>query len=297
MKEIIVISGKGGTGKTSLTASFALLGGEDLVVADCDVDAANMHLLLQPDFAKKHPFSGGKEAIIDPDACTGCGRCREVCRFDAIRDQHGVFSVQPLSCEGCGYCVRICPTEAITMRDRLSGDYFISSIKTGGRMVHARMGIGAENSGKLVARVKKEASDLAAISGKELLLVDGAPGIGCPVISSLSGASYAVLVAEPTVSGTHDLIRIHDLLKRFGIRAGVIINKTGLNAFRVRQIESWIRREHLICLGKLPYNTAFTEAMTEGKTIIEWSDEHLINEIRTIWQTILQQLNNNTPNN
>jgi MinD superfamily P-loop ATPase len=290
MKEIVVISGKGGTGKTSLTASFAILGGTGLIVADCDVDAANMHLLLQPDFAVKHPFSGGHEAVVNADACTGCGRCREVCRFDAIGERDGLYSVDPLSCEGCGYCARVCPTGAITMQERITGDYFISTIKTGARMVHARMGIGAENSGKLVARVKKEASDLGAVTGEEILLVDGAPGIGCPVISSLSGAGFVVLVTEPTISGIHDLKRIAELLKKFRIKAGVIINKAGLNTKRTRQIETWMKQEHLIPLGNLPYTVAFTQAMTEGKTIMEWNNKELIDNIKQIWQKILNQL-------
>ncbi|MCK4716880.1 MAG: ATP-binding protein, partial [Candidatus Marinimicrobia bacterium] len=208
MKEIVVISGKGGTGKTSITASFAYLGGKEIVVADCDVDAADLHLLMLPDFAKSEEFYSGVIAKIDQDVCTNCGKCAEVCRFDAIPVIDGQYVVQPLDCEGCGYCARVCPVDAITMESQNVGDWYISTTKVGSSMVHARLGIGAENSGKLVAKVKNEAKIIAKEQDEKYVLVDGSPGIGCPVVSSLSGANFVVLVTEPTVSGIHDLKRV-----------------------------------------------------------------------------------------
>ena len=185
MKEVVVISGKGGTGKTSITASFASLEGPHLVVADCDVDAADMHLLMQPDFGKREDFYSGELARINEDTCTSCGTCTEICRFDAIRQMNGEYGIDPLQCEGCGYCARVCPEKAISNEELKAGQWFLSSIKTGGIMVHAQLGIGADNSGKLVAKVKKEARERAKNNGNGLILIDGPPGIGCPVISSI----------------------------------------------------------------------------------------------------------------
>ena len=200
MKEIVVISGKGGTGKTSLTAAFAYLGREDVVVADCDVDAADMHLLMQPDFAGSDDFYSGERAVINQPECTQCGKCVEVCRFDAIPIIDGNYIVDPLNCEGCGYCARVCPEDAISNRQLNVGKWYVSHIKTGSIMVHAKLGIGADNSGKLVAKVKSIAKIIAEERHKKFIIVDGSPGIGCPVVSSLSGASFVILVTEPSVS-------------------------------------------------------------------------------------------------
>ena len=212
MKEIVIISGKGGTGKTSLTASFAYLGGKDVIVADCDVDAADMHLLLEPDFKDSEDFYSGELAYIKQDACIRCGKCADVCRFDAIPIINNQYIVDPLSCEGCGYCARVCPTNAIINKSLNVGKWYISNIKTGSIMVHAKLGIGADNSGKLVAKVKSEAKDIAEDEQKDFVIVDGSPGVGCPVVSSLSGASFVVLVTEPSVSGLHDLKRVYELV-------------------------------------------------------------------------------------
>lgn len=287
MKEIVVISGKGGTGKTSITASFSVLGGKDLVVADCDVDAADMHLLLEPDFGKSEDFYSGELAEIDPDLCIACGKCQEVCRFDAIDIIAGKYHVDPVSCDGCGYCARICPVNAITNVEQNVGKFHISAIKTGAYMVHARLGIGADNSGKLVARVKNEAKQLAEKTDRELVLVDGSPGIGCPVVSSLSGANYVVLVTEPTVSGVHDLMRVYELVKKFGIKAGCIINKADLNSDILDDLKSFLMENEISLLGEIPYNEKFTEAITNGKTIVEWDDE--LKEIISVsWEKIKQ---------
>jgi len=209
MKEFVIISGKGGTGKTSLAASLAYLAGKEAIVADCDVDAANMHLLLGAGHDEGHDFYSGKMARIDEDKCISCGICEENCHFRAIDAHKGKYRVNPLRCEGCGLCARLCPEKAIHEEDMLSGQYYISDVKTGSSMVHARLAIGASNSGKLVAKVKNLAREEAERSGKELIIIDGSPGIGCPVISSLSGAYRAILVTEPSLSAFSDLKRMN----------------------------------------------------------------------------------------
>lgn len=291
MKEIVVISGKGGTGKTSLTASFAVLGGENLVVADCDVDAADMHILLNPDFAMAEEFYSGELALIDQELCIACGECAEVCQYDAIPVIDGRYVVDELGCEGCGYCARICPTEAITNIPQNVGDWYRSKIRTGATMVHARLKIGADNSGKLVAKVKNEAKAEAKRTNKNLILVDGSPGVGCPVVSSLSGASLVVLVTEPTVSGLHDLRRVHELVKMFGLPSGCIINKSDLNREVLDDMHHFLDEESIVLLTEIPYNEKFTEAITAGKTIVE-HDEDLEKLVSDSWQQILKLVEN-----
>ena len=285
MKEIVVISGKGGTGKTSITAAFAVLGGGEMVVADCDVDAADMHLLMEPDFGVEEAFFSGERAVIDPDRCAGCGACAEACRFDAISVVEGRYVVDELGCEGCGYCARICPADAITNVRQNVGSWYRSKVKTGTTMVHARLAIGADNSGKLVAKVKGEAKRVARETGRPWVLVDGSPGVGCPVVSSLSGAAFAVLVTEPTVSGLHDLKRVHQLVKKFGIPAGCIINKADLNPAVLADLRRFLGDEGIIELAEIPYDDRFTEAMTQGKTIVEW-DASLKAIIEDCWSRI-----------
>ena len=291
MKEIVIISGKGGTGKTSLAASFAMLGGMDVVVADCDVDAADMHLLLEPDFAKPEDFYGGELAVINQDKCTQCGDCSNVCRFDAIPLVDGKYVVNALNCEGCGYCSHICPTEAITNIDLNVGKWYISKIKTGGTMVHAKLGIGADNSGKLVAKVKNEAKQIAFATNKDWIVVDGSPGIGCPVISSISGANFVLLVTEPSVSGLHDLQRVYELVKKFKVKAGCIINKSDINKKVSAEIEKYLLKEGIAHITNLPYNEAFTKAMTQGKTIVEYEDKVLKERLIESWKKIQLILN------
>ena len=289
MKEIVVLSGKGGTGKTSLTASFAVLGGADLVIADCDVDAADMHLLLEPDFGQSEDFFSGELAVIDQARCSGCGECAAVCRYDAISLTHGQYLVDEISCEGCGYCARVCPAEAITNIKQNVGHWYRSQVRTGTTMVHARLKIGADNSGKLVAKVKNEAKALAEREDKNLVLVDGSPGVGCPVVSSLSGATFTVLVTEPTVSGLHDLKRVHQLVKMFGIKAGCIINKADLNADVLAGIREFLAEEDIVPLGEIPYDEKFTEAVTNGRTIVE-TDSDLATQVGACWQKIKHQI-------
>ena len=287
MKEIVISSGKGGTGKTSLTAAFAVLAGQNLVVADCDVDAADMHLLLAPDFAHGEDFFSGELAVIDQAKCSACGQCEDVCRYDAIDMIEGCYIVDEIGCEGCGYCARVCPDEAITNIEQNVGKWYRSAIRTGTTMVHAQLKVGADNSGKLVAKVKKVAREVAENEGKNWILVDGSPGVGCPVISSLSGASLAVLVTEPTVSGLHDLRRVHQLVKMFRIKSGCVINKADLNSDVRRDLHHFLEEERIPVLAEIPYNEQFTAAVTNGKTIVEW-DADLEYLVRDCWEKVTQ---------
>jgi len=286
MKEIVIISGKGGTGKTSITAAFAMLGGTSIVVADCDVDAADMHLLLQPDWAFSEDFYSGVIAVIDQEKCIRCGNCQSICRFNAIPMINDEYVVNELNCEGCGYCARICPADAIEMVEQNVGKFYISNTKAENKLVHARLKSGADNSGKLVAKVKKEAKLIAEKEQKEYIVVDGSPGIGCPVVSSLSGADYVVLVTEPSVSGLHDLKRVYQLVNKFGISAGCIINKADINQNVTDQIMKFLSDNDIDHLGNLPYDEDFTKAMTEGKTIVETQESHLKNLITEMWNKI-----------
>jgi MinD superfamily P-loop ATPase len=290
MKEIVVISGKGGTGKTSLTASFACLEERDVLVGDCDVDAADMHLLMQPDFEKSEDFCSGDLAIINQDECMCCGACADICRFEAISIKNDEYFIDPLDCEGCGYCARICPSNAITNERQIAGKWYVSNIKTGSLMVHARLGIGVDNSGKLVAKVKNEARDIAKRNGNDLIIIDGPPGIGCPVISSLSGADFAVLVTEPTISGLHDLKRVYELVKKFKIRAGCIINKSDLNIRTTEKIENFLQSEDILHIANLPYDEIITESMVNGQTIIEYADTDTTEMISESWEKIKKTL-------
>lgn len=290
MKEIVIISGKGGTGKTSITASFAYLGGKDIVVADCDVDAADMHLLLEPDFKNSEDFYSGELAIINYEKCINCGKCAEVCRFNAIQLNKGIHFIDPINCDGCGYCARVCPVEAITNEIQNVGKTYISNTKAGNIMVHARLGIGADNSGKLVAKVKNEAKRIATENKAEMIIADGSPGIGCPVVSSLSGADFVVLVTEASVSGLHDLKRVYELVKKFKIKAGCIINKYDINQMLSQEIEKFLIEENIVFISKLPYNEDFTKAMTIGKTIVEYENEELKNIVTDSWNKVKQIL-------
>jgi MinD superfamily P-loop ATPase len=292
MKEIVVLSGKGGTGKTSITAALAVLAGKDAIIADADVDAANMHLLLQPDFGNRTEFFSGVVAVIDQDACTSCGICAETCRFGAISVETGLYQISKIDCEGCGYCERVCPVKAITMHPRKSGYQFVSNTRIGNSLVHARLDIGAENSGKLVANVKKEASELAMAKNSDYILVDGSPGIGCPVVSSLAGANYVVLVTEPSLSGIHDLKRIHLLISRFRIKTGCIINKYDLNPELSKEVSCFLQENGIDHLADLPFDLEFTRAMVNGRTVAEPGSPFRA-KFEDIWNKIQLKVNNN----
>ncbi len=291
MKEIVVISGKGGTGKTSITASLTYLGGSEILVADCDVDAADMHLLLQPDFAKEEDFYSGLVAEIDEEFCINCGKCADVCRFDAIPFKNNQYVVEPLDCEGCAYCAKVCPVSCIDMNDAYAGKWFISTTRLNTPMVHARLGIGSDNSGKLVSKVKNEAKELATKLDKKYVLIDGSPGIGCPVVSSLSGANYVVLVTEPSISGIHDLKRIYDLVKSFKIKAGCIINKYDINEVGTNEIIKFLEEENIEYISSIPYNENFTKAMTNAQTIVEFDNGELKEILTQSWKRIKKIVN------
>jgi len=291
MKEIVVTSGKGGTGKTSLSASFAYLSGSDSMICDCDVDAANMHLLLDADFAKQEDFISGEIAHINEELCTNCGDCKDVCRFDAIPIEEGQHKIDPISCEGCWYCSRICPTEAITMQTQKAGDLFVSHIKNDAQMVHAKLGFGAENSGKLVAKVKKTAREITQDSDIKYIITDGSPGIGCPVISSLSGADLVVLVTEATISGIHDLKRVQKLIKTFNLKAVCIINKYDLNLEMTQEIEEFLHHEDIEVIGKLPYDETFTKALALAQPIVEYDKNcELSHLVENAWERIKETI-------
>jgi MinD superfamily P-loop ATPase len=288
MREIVIVSGKGGTGKTSLTASFAYLAGKKVVVADCDVDAADLHLLLQPDFAETHEFWSGKTASIIPERCNSCGKCYDLCRFDAVILKNNTYKIDPISCEGCGLCVWNCGVNAIEFSENNCGEWYISENRFGQTMVHATLGIGEENSGKLVTVVKNNLKRIAEQDDVEIRLVDGPPGVGCPTISSLSGADLAVIVTEATVSGLHDMERIADLIEHFEIKAKMIINKYDLNKDISDKIENRANDRGIPTVGKLPYSPDFVHSLVNGKTISEYVNPQLSEMVTAIWEKILE---------
>lgn len=283
MKEIVVISGKGGTGKTSITASFAKLGAEEIVVADCDVDAADMHLVMSPEVIHTEDYYSGFVAKIDENKCTQCGACIDTCQFDAISPE---FNINQYKCEGCSYCSEICPSHAIKMQELCIGQYFISKSRMNNYLIHAKLGIGADNTGKLVAIVKKEARKIAKANNLNTILVDGSPGIGCPVLSSLTGANLVCIVTESSLSGFHDLQRVYEVAKRFKLKSCCIINKHDLNTKLTKQIEDYLEKEGIIHLANLPYMANFSDAMVEGKTIVEKENTIHSQLIKDSWQKI-----------
>ena len=286
MKEIVVLSGKGGTGKTSIVASFAALA-QNKVLADCDVDAADLHLLLKPMVKEEKEFWSGQVAFIDEDKCTECGLCQELCRFGAIKD----FKVDHISCEGCGFCHQVCPVDAIAMKDSISGHSFISETKYG-YLCHARLGIAQENSGKLVALVRQNAKLIADREDSDHIITDGPPGIGCPVISSLSGASLALLVTEPTLSGIHDLERVIGVCRHFGIPVLVCVNKFDLNEDNTNRIVSYCGKEGIEMAARISFDNVMTEAIVHGLPVVEYCDNKIAQQIKELWRTVSAKLEN-----
>ncbi|NLN77475.1 MAG: 4Fe-4S binding protein [Armatimonadetes bacterium] len=284
MKEIVILSGKGGTGKTSVTASFAALA-KNIVVVDCDVDAADLHLVLEPHASESHDFWGGRIAVIDQEKCTACGSCADACRFDAISSEDGRYSVNGLECEGCGVCDLICPADAIKLQDTISGQWFLSETRFG-VMVHARLGAGGENSGKLVTLIRKRAREIAESVGAQLVLTDGPPGIGCPVIASLADANHVLIITEPTVSGIHDLQRVAQLTSHFKVAASIIINKSDINESKAAEIDEYASKHNIEVLGRIPYDPIVTAAQLEAKSIIEYSSGEISDTLREIWDKV-----------
>lgn len=327
MKELVVISGKGGTGKTSIVAALAALA-QPVVLADCDVDASDLHLLLEPNILKRESFSGGNRAQIDPARCVGCGQCVEVCRFDAMQvecDQEyegasdcrlceycrrscsrranseiqamalasavqiaPTLAIDPIACEGCGVCAWVCPHDAIEFGPAVNGEWFVSDTRCGA-MVHAKLGVAQANSGKLVSLVRTEAKAAAQAAGLELVLIDGAPGIACPVIASITGADCALVVTEPTLSGVHDLQRVVELTRHFGTRALVCVNKWDLNADLTEAIEQWSRKAGLTVAGRVRYDPAVTRAQIQQKTLIEAGGDSAA-DVRALWTAVGENL-------
>lgn len=283
MKILTVISGKGGTGKTSLVASFASLVPDRLVLVDGDVDAANLSLITGAREFESHDFSASKVAVVNPETCNSCGLCLELCRFQAVA---GDFSIDPVACEGCSFCAFACPREAIEMQEKVSGRWFVSRTPYGA-LVHARLGIAEENSGKLVTIVRNKGQELAKASGKDYLLIDGPPGIGCPVIAALSGADAALIIAEPTVSGIHDLERILSVCRHFGITAAVCINRYDLGPEQSKSIEAYCLKEGLVMVGKIPFDRAFVDSMVQGIAVTEYTGGALLNRISGVWDHFL----------
>lgn len=286
MKELVVISGKGGTGKTSLTAAFAALA-TDGVLCDADVDAADLHLLMDPTVKQKHEFKGGGMAVIDAALCTECGLCREKCRWDAITDE---YDVDEMECEGCGVCEWMCPVNAITLKQKICGEWFQSKTRFG-PMIHARLGIAEENSGRLVTLVRQQAKTLAKEHGHHLLITDGPPGIGCPVIASIGGASTVLIVAEPTISGLHDMERVAQLAAHFRVPAMLCVNKFDLNIDQAQAIEAKAKEQRMTVLDRIPFDPSMTHAMVQGKTILEYdASTPAAQAVQQIWGAISRDL-------
>ena len=293
MKQLVIISGKGGTGKTVVSASFAVLS-RNKVMADCDVDASNLHLLLHPEIQETHSFSGSKKAHLLPDKCTQCSECLQVCRFDAIhRTDEGQITIDPLSCEGCAACAFACPVEAIAMRDCLSGHWHVSQTPYG-PFVHARLGLGAENSGKLVTEVRKAAKRIAEEANSDVVIIDGPPGIGCPVIASLTGADLALIVTEPSPSGIHDMERIHQLTRHFSISACCCVNKFDLNLKNTSEIETWCQKNAVPLIGKIAYDEAVINSVIHGLPLIQFVENGAAQDIKVLWQSLSKLLTKET---
>ena len=288
MKEIVILSGKGGTGKTSVTASFAALA-HNAVMADCDVDAADLHLVLSPDVRRREIFVQGNLANVRKDACNACGRCLDVCRFGAVRLEGGRAVIDPLSCEGCGVCVWNCPQKAIDFPERECGEWFVSETRFG-PMVHARLRAAAENSGKLVSLVRREARREAEEGNRELLISDGPPGVGCPVIASLTGADATMIVTEPTMSGEHDMRRVLELAKHFKVPAYLCVNKWDINPAMALRIERFAAQNGVVALGRISYDSGVTEAQVRGVTVVEYDKGAAAAEIRSIFGTLCAAL-------
>ena len=281
MKQILIISGKGGTGKTILTPSLAAIS-KNKVMVDCDVDAADLHLILHPNIKERYDFKSGKTAVVNPIFCNKCGKCQEVCRFDAISD---AFLIDSISCEGCGLCAQVCQSNAIIMKENLSGEWYVSDTEYG-PLVHAKLGIAEENSGKLVAKVRQVAKELAQKENSDYVIIDGPPGIGCPVIASLSGIDMAVIITEPTLSGLHDLKRAIEIALHFKILIGIVINKYDLNVDNTNKIEEFCKKTKIDIIGKIPFSKEVSKSIVNGIPAVLFCKNNIAENIRNIWEKI-----------
>ncbi|MEZ7198057.1 ATP-binding protein [Pseudodesulfovibrio karagichevae] len=288
MREIVVISGKGGAGKTSMAGAFAHLA-ENAILCDLDVDAPDLHLLLDPQVRSEEAFYSGHEAVIDPERCIGCGQCADLCRFDAIHQDGDAYRVDSLTCEGCKVCVALCPEQAIDFPEKHCGQWYVSDTRFG-PMVHAQLFPGEENSGRLVTLLKQKARAIAEEKGLDLVLCDGTPGIGCPVISSMAGTDLAVIVTEPTPSGLHDLKRVAELCGRFRTKVAVLVNKWDVNPAMTEEIETWSTGKGYTLAGRFPHDRAVVDAMLERKVLTETDNAELSRIIKASWAGILALL-------
>jgi MinD superfamily P-loop ATPase len=294
MKQIVVISGKGGTGKTVVTACLASLAGK-AALADADVDASNLHLLLGPDVRETHPFVAGRKARLDPVRCSGCGLCLPVCRFEALtEDAGGRIRVDSLSCEGCGLCARVCDRDALIMESTEVGQWYVSDTRFG-PLVHARLGAAQENSGKLVSQVRQRAGKIAREQNLDFLILDGPPGIGCPVIASLAGADLALIVTEPTPSGAQDMERVIELTRHFRIRAVCAVNKHDLNPVNTESIETWCKAHSVPVVGRIPFDLRVVESVVRGLPCVEYGPGPAAESIREIWSRLRESFDREAP--
>lgn len=284
MKEIVVVSGKGGTGKTVITGSLAVLA-QSKVMVDCDVDAPDLWFLLHPRVKERYRFRGGKVGIIDPEKCTQCGKCKELCRFGAIHQIAKTYIIDSLSCEGCGVCTIVCPEKAVSLKREERGEYFFSETNYG-PFIHARLGIAQENSGKLVTQVKNKAREIARKKKIKYIIVDGPPGTGCPVISSLTGADTALIVTEPTLSGIHDMERVIQVAFHFGIKVFLCINKFDLNRENTKSIEELSSRKGIPVIGKIPFEERVIESVVKGFPLVEYIKGEIAKVIKEMWENL-----------
>jgi MinD superfamily P-loop ATPase len=285
MKQITVISGKGGTGKTSLTSALASVA-ENSVFADCDVDAADLHLIMNPEVSKEEVFPGSKKVQIDPEECIRCGLCKALCRYDAVDLTNNIYSVREFACEACDLCRKACPVDAIYINQSMTSRWFTGNTRFG-EMVYARLGIGEELSGKLVAKVRDEAKAIAKEKQRDYIIVDGPPGIGCAVIASITGVDDVLVITEPTQSGLHDLDRVVSLARQFNARPSVVLNKYDLNTKVAAGIENYCRENDIKVVGRIDYDPVFTEAMVNRKSVVEYApDSKAAAVINTIWESI-----------
>lgn len=286
MKELVIISGKGGSGKTSMAAALAQLA-QGAVLCDADVDAADLHLILSPRTMESHQFIAGHTASIDLTRCTRCGKCIELCRYAAIGDD---FVVDPIDCEGCGVCFYFCPEKAVSFKDNLSGHWYVSESRFG-PMVHARLGIAEENSGKLVTRVRREAARIADADGRGLVITDGPPGVGCPVIASIGGAAGVLIVTEPSLSGRHDLERVVELARHFSVPAMVCVNKHDLNEGVTAEIRQLAQERDVYWAGRIPFDPVVTKSMVRAQTVFEYDpDAPASMAVRKVWERVRNRL-------
>ncbi len=281
MKQIVIISGKGGTGKTVLTASLAALA-KNKVMVDCDVDAADLYLLLHPEIKERHEFRSGVTAKINKDICEQCSQCISVCRFDAIGED---FVVDPISCEGCRICSYVCPEGAIILEENVSGEWFVSDTKYG-PLVHAKLGIAEENSGKLVTQVRQTAKEMAEKECMDYVIIDGPPGIGCPVIASITGVDLALIVTEPTLSGIHDMQRVAQVSKHFGVPTKVVINKFDINPSNSEEIKKFCDKEGIELMAEIPFSRKVSESIVQGVPFVEYCTNGIAHTISSLWERI-----------